>query len=103
MSGRCPVGRIAAVDGLLAPDMSGRECDGRFAGVAVAAPEPLDAVEPPVAAAWLASGFVAADAAPLAPNDFANMAPCATAIALRPHPPTTPDETAAPSTDGRSL
>ena len=93
---------MAAVDGLPAPDMSGRERPERLAEPAEAAPEPPEAAAPPLAAAWLASGRVAADAAPLAPKDFTNMAPCATAIALRPQPPTTPDETAAPSTDGRS-
>ena len=54
------------------------------------------------AAAWLASGLVAAEAAPLAPNDFAIIPTCTAVIALRPQPPTTPDDTAAPSTDGRS-
>ena len=53
------------------------------------------------AAAWLASGLVAADAAPLAPNDLAIMPTWTAVIALRPQPPTTPADTAAPSTDGR--
>jgi hypothetical protein len=71
------VGRIAAADGFADPDMSGREWVGWFAPLAPASdPAELDVTAPPLAAplladAWPATGRVAAEAALLAPSDFA--------------------------------
>ena len=65
---------------------------------------PLDAPPTDDAVPWAVAGMarVAAEAADDAPSDLTIRPACTAVIPARPHPPTTPEATAACSTDGRS-